>query len=90
MDHYKYVSEGTWQGRAEYFNGTHWGTICDDFFNLTFADVFCRSLNPRFSAVSWTNKRGLPYSRSNDFSDGYKKPILMDDISCSGKETYLN
>ena len=21
------------QGRAEFYNGTHWGTICDDFFN---------------------------------------------------------
>jgi hypothetical protein len=91
MDHWKYVAEGTWQGRAEYFNGTHWGTVCDDpKFNLTAADVFCRSLYPKFGAVSWTNVGSLPYSRSRDFSDGILKPILMDDVSCSGNETNLS
>ena len=87
----KYVSSnGTWQGRAEYFNGTHWGTVCDDpNFNMTAADVFCNSINPRIGAVSWTNVGNLPYSRSSDFSDGFKKPILMDDVTCSGNETNL-
>ena len=57
MDHYKYVTQGAWEGRAEFNNGTHWGTICDDpNFNLTAADVFCRSFNPRFGAVSWRSK----------------------------------
>lgn len=55
------VTEGDLQGRAEYYNGIHWGTICDDHFNLIAADVFCRSLNPRFGAVSWTNAGKLSY-----------------------------
>ena len=38
---YKFVSDGAWSARAEYFNGTVWGTICDDSFNITAADVFC-------------------------------------------------
>jgi len=57
---------------------------------LTAADVFCRSFNPRFGAVSWTSVGNLPYNRSSDFSDGVNKPILMDDVSCSGNETSLD
>jgi len=53
---------------------------------LTAAEVFCRSLGSRYGVVSWTNAGSLPYSRSIDFSDGLKKPILMDDVSCSGNE----
>ncbi len=90
MNHWKYVTQGTWEGRAEFYNGTLWGTICDDFFNIDAADVFCRSFNQKFRAVSWTNVGNLPYNRSNDFSDGVNKPILMDDVSCSRNETSLN
>jgi hypothetical protein len=57
---------------------------------LTAADVFCRSFNPRFGAVSWTNATALPYTRAKDFYDGYQKPILMDDVSCTGNEDSLN
>ena len=72
MSHYRYVTQGAWEGRAEVYNGTHWGTICDDpNFNMTAADVFCRSFNPRFGAVNWTNVNSLPYTRYNEFSDGY-------------------
>jgi hypothetical protein len=71
-------------------NGTHWGTICDNNFNLTAADVFCRSFNPRFGAVSWRSVGSLPYTRARDLSDGYQKPILMDDVSCTGNEDNLS
>ena len=71
INHFEYVTQGAWEGRAEFNNGTHWGTICDDNFNLTAADVFCRSFNPRFGAVSWRSVGSLPYTRARDFSDGY-------------------
>ena len=90
MDHYKYVAQGAWEGRAEFNNGTHWGTICDDNFNLTAADVFCRSLDPRFGAVSWRSFGSLPYTRARDFYDEYEQPILMADVSCTGNEGNLS
>ena len=71
MDHYQYVTQGAWEGRAEFNNGTHWGTICDYYFNMTAADLFCRAISANFGAVSWTNVDSLPYTRSSDFSDGY-------------------
>jgi len=64
MDHIKHDTQGAWEGRAEFNNGTHWGTICDDFFNLTAADVFCRSFNPRFGAVSWSSVGNLPHIKA--------------------------
>ena len=65
MSHNRYVANGVWEGRAEFNNGTHRGTICDDAnFNLTAADVFCRSLNKWFGAVSWRSVSSLPYTRA--------------------------
>ena len=64
MSHNRYIAEGVWEGRAEFYNGTHWGTICDDpNFNISAADVICRSLHPKYGAVNWTNVGSLPYSR---------------------------
>ena len=57
---------------------------------MTAADVFFRSFKPRFGAVSWTNATALPYTRAKDFYDGYQKPILMDDVSCTGNEDNLS
>lgn len=67
LDKYRYVTEGSFEGRALYYNGSQWGTICDDNFNQTTADLFCRSLNPRFGVVNWTNIDNLDYDRQNDF-----------------------
>jgi hypothetical protein len=44
---------GKWKGnslsgRAEYFNGSEWGTICDDYFNPIAANIFCQSINSYF------------------------------------------
>ena len=42
-------------GRAEYFNGTHWGTICDDSFYVSgWPSVFCVELGGYENAVSAT------------------------------------
>ncbi|EFJ49938.1 hypothetical protein VOLCADRAFT_89444 [Volvox carteri f. nagariensis] len=32
------------QGRVEIYNGTTWGTVCDDYFGAAEADVVCREL----------------------------------------------
>ena len=91
MSHNRYVANGVWEGRAEFYNGTHWGTICDDpNFNISAADVICRSLHPKYGAVNWTNVGSLSWIRQNEFSDGYKKPIFMDDVSCSGNERVIS
>jgi len=39
-----------------------WGTICDKNLNQTSAEVFCNSLNPQYSAVSWITLGSLPYN----------------------------
>jgi hypothetical protein len=44
-----------WEGRAEFYNGSNWGTVCGNSnFNISSANVYCKSLNPKFGAVSWT------------------------------------
>ena len=79
------------QGRAEYFNGNSWGTICgDDDFNITAADVFCRSISSIFGVVSWTTIGNLPYTRRIDFRDVRDLPIVMGNVICAGNETEID
>ena len=35
---------GDTAGRLEIFNSGQWGTVCDDFFGMTDADVVCKQL----------------------------------------------
>lgn len=56
-----------------------WGSVCDDSFDNTDAQVFCRSL-------------GLPWTESQaiyglwEYGEG---EILMDDVECQGGEDSL-
>ncbi|XP_066266533.1 scavenger receptor cysteine-rich type 1 protein M130-like [Branchiostoma lanceolatum] len=67
-------------GRLEVFHQGQWGTVCDDNFGPTEADVACRQLgfpgaSPSQPVISWGAGTG---------------PIWMDDVKCTGTETSLD
>ena len=67
------------QGRVEVSYNGNWGTVCDDSWDLTDANVVCRELGygPAVKAqVSSTFGRG-------------KGTIWMDDVKCTGDERSL-
>ena len=52
------------------------------------AEVFCNSIAPWISAVSWTNLNSLEYERQQGFNSSY--PIVMDDVQCDGTEKLID
>ncbi|CAH3104906.1 unnamed protein product [Porites lobata] len=67
------------QGRVEVFNNGTWGTVCDDSWNLTNANVVCRELGV---------ERAVKAHVSATFGQG-NGTIWMDDVRCSGNERLL-
>ncbi|XP_052709242.1 soluble scavenger receptor cysteine-rich domain-containing protein SSC5D-like isoform X2 [Crassostrea angulata] len=65
------------EGRVEVFLYGSWGTVCDDYFEITDANVVCRSLGFP-GALQVTHKYG---SGTGD--------ILMDDVSCVSNEATI-
>ncbi|GIL64323.1 hypothetical protein Vafri_18295 [Volvox africanus] len=68
------------EGRVEIYNGTLWGTVCDDYFDDTDATVVCQQLgySQGVAIPSWGGGTG---------------PILMDDVNCQAgypPPTYLS
>ncbi|EFJ48001.1 hypothetical protein VOLCADRAFT_81342 [Volvox carteri f. nagariensis] len=57
------------EGRVEIFDGTLWGTVCDDYFHHTEATVVCRELgyDTGIAVQTWGGGSG---------------PILMDNVDC--------
>ncbi|XP_035529436.1 lysyl oxidase homolog 3B isoform X2 [Morone saxatilis] len=64
------------EGRVELFYKGEWGTICDDDFSISNANVLCRQLG-FVSATGWTH--------SAKYGKGQGK-IWLDNVQCNGGE----
>ncbi|XP_033127419.1 fibropellin-1-like [Anneissia japonica] len=71
-----YLSETSY-GRVYVYDGSQWGTVCDDGFGIEEAQVICRQLGFH-SAVTYYQSYG-----------GGSGAILMDDLACTGSESYI-
>ncbi|EDV19642.1 uncharacterized protein TRIADDRAFT_61895 [Trichoplax adhaerens] len=76
----KFFPENNDQGFLLVNHHGMWGTICDDNFGLTDANVACRQLG-------YTGAHNLDPFAQNSLTGSY--PILLDDVSCLGNEPAL-
>ena len=73
------VDGGVNYGRVEIYENGQWGTVCDDYWDMTDANVVCRELD--FSGAT-SSPHGAAYGQGSD-------PILRDHINCRGSEASL-
>ncbi|XP_073483588.1 scavenger receptor cysteine-rich domain-containing protein DMBT1 [Aquarana catesbeiana] len=66
-------------GRVEIYNGTEWGTVCDDIWDINNAHVVCRQLKCGSGVAALISAYFGPGNGS----------ILLDNVRCAGNEQYL-
>uniref|UniRef100_A0A0B7A621 SRCR domain-containing protein n=1 Tax=Arion vulgaris TaxID=1028688 RepID=A0A0B7A621_9EUPU len=81
-------------GYLQFYTGTDWGFVCDDFFNSGAARVSCNQLgyaesnsstmSARRSSKSYKTGSSLGQTWSEHFS------IVLDDVQCTGNENNLD
>ena len=67
------------EGRVEIFLNNQWGTVCDDYWDITDGNVVCRQLG---------FERALQAPGGASFGQG-TGAIFFDDVRCSGTESSL-
>ncbi|XP_067106406.1 neurotrypsin [Osmerus mordax] len=79
--------EGSYEGRLEIFYRGQWGTVCDDGWTDSNTQVACRQLG--FRSGETILSEGAEVTPVPRFGVG-SGPILLDDVSCTGKEPSLS
>ncbi|XP_053711943.1 neurotrypsin [Synchiropus splendidus] len=77
---------GSHEGRLEVFYKGQWGTVCDDGWTDSNTQVVCRQLGYRSGETLISE--GLDITPVPPFGKG-SGPIILDDVSCTGKEPSL-
>ena len=70
------------EGRLEIFHDREWGTICDDYWDRSEADLSCRLLGYAGAAEDWGEYRTAYFGPGTG-------PIVLDNLACRGDESGL-